>query len=105
MKSCVNHNGKASAYFNVKSGIPKGGLFICRLCNFIMDNIIHSIDNSKLGCFIGGRCASVFTYSDDLIILSCSVTKLELLLNLCVDRGRQFDMVFNTDKIILWFYW
>ena len=57
---------------------------------------MHCIDKAKLGYIIGGRCASVFAYADDLIILSCSVTKLQLLLNLC-------DIIFNPDQSLCGF--
>ena len=87
-----------SAYFSINSGVPEGSLLGPRLYNIVMDKLLFLLQNSGLGCHIENLFAGAIAYADDLIILSASVRHQQLILDLCVDFGQEYDIVFNCDK-------
>ena len=63
-----------------------------------MDELLKLLENSKLGCHVGGEFAGAFAYADDLIVLSSSVMHLQCILNLFCNFGKECDLTFNIDK-------
>jgi hypothetical protein len=53
---------------------------------------------SGLGCHVGALFAGCILFADDLLLLSSSVVKLQLMLNICDEYGFEFDIKFNTSK-------
>jgi hypothetical protein len=63
-----------------------------------MDKLLHLLQESNLGCRIGGVFAGAVAYADDLILMSASSVKLQLMLQICEEFGLTCDLKFNVAK-------
>ena len=100
MLACVKWGNVRSDYFNVLSGCPEGSVLGPKLFNLVMDKLLLELEKSGLGCHVGQCFAGAIAYADDLILLSASVCKLRLMLQLCYNFGCSCDLTFNTIKSV-----
>jgi len=63
----------------LNSGVRQGGILSPLLFSIYVDSVLKYLENSKLGCFVNYQCYNSFMYADDLILLSTSVTDLQLM--------------------------
>ena len=63
-----------------------------------MEPLINNIIMSKQGCYIGDKCASVFVYADDIILLTPTRGSMQKLLNTAGGFADDFGLRFNLDK-------
>ena len=54
--------------------------------------------DSGSGCRMGSIVANAFSYADDIVMLSPSVTALQRLMKICEDFSIEFNMNFNPSK-------
>ena len=80
------------------AGVRQGGILSPILFSSYINSVLLSLENSKRGCFIGGQCVNSFLYADDLILLTISVTDLQLLVNICNDNFKSLDLQINATK-------
>jgi len=98
--SCVRWNDAVSTSFRVHCGVRQGGILSPILFNLYVDNLIESLQNSGLGCYICTSFLGCIMYADDLILLSPSIDGLQGMLNLCTVYGANFDIMFNVKKTV-----
>jgi hypothetical protein len=94
----VNWNNDSSDFFKINSGVPQGSLLGPKVFNIVMDKLLCLLENSHMGCHIGGQFAGAIAYADDLILLSASAIQLQSMLQLCTEFGFGCDIKFNIDK-------
>ena len=75
-----------------------GGILSPLLFSSYVDVVLSSLENTKSGCFINGLCLNSFLYADDLLLLSISVSDLQLLINTCNDTLDTLDLQVNSSK-------
>jgi hypothetical protein len=63
-----------------------------------MDEILCSLDYNHLGCYVNYCFAGAFAYADDLLLLSSSLCKLQLMLDFCCIDDSSHDLSFNPSK-------
>ena len=63
-----------------------------------MDIVVQKLELSGVWCYIGYNCNNSFMYADDIILLSISVTDLQLMFNLCAGVFTDLDLPINTSK-------
>ena len=63
-----------------------------------VEELIINISNTKLGCHIGNKCASIFVYADDIIILSPTRQAMQHLLNKCAIFANSYGLLYNYTK-------
>jgi hypothetical protein len=100
LSGSVSWNNKFSASFNIASGVPQGSINGPKFFNCVMDEILCSLDNNHLGCYVNSCFAGAFAYADDLLLLSSSLCKLQLMLDVCCNVGSSFDLSFNPAKCL-----
>jgi hypothetical protein len=83
---------------SVKSGVLQGSLLGIKFCNLVMDKLLNILQNSNLGCRLGGVFLGAVAYADDVILMSASCTKLQAMLRLCEEFGLTCDLKFNVKK-------
>jgi len=54
--------------------------------------------NSGYGIYIGGLFVGCILYADDILLLSSSCYGLQSMLNVCVEFGSRWDILFNPAK-------
>ena len=82
----------------LNSGVRQGGILSPLLFSIYVDSVLKYLENSKLGCFVNYQCYNSFMYADDLILLSTSVTDLQLMFNLCSAVFSMLDLPINVNK-------
>jgi len=83
----INWYGKCSAMvrwesslsrcFSVTCGVRRGGVLSPFLFAIYVDDVIVSLQDKRLGCFVGGSYTGCLIYADDLVLLSASLTVLQ----------------------------
>ena len=56
------------------------------------------LDKCKSGCYVNGKCFNSFLYADDLLLVSSSVTDLQILFNKCFLIFQDLDLQINFNK-------
>ena len=98
---CVRWLGALSGVFAVKSGVRQGGILSPWLFNVYVNGLISRLRNSGVGCYIFYAFIGCIFFADDMLLLSGSILHLQILLNICVDYGLDFDLTFNASKSFL----
>ena len=83
---------------HIKCGTRQGGLTSPMLFNLFYSDLVRTIQSSKYGVNIGGKQFSCFSYADDLMICSLTVSGLQHLIDLCVSYVSANGLKFNPNK-------
>ena len=83
--------------FSVKNGVRQDGVFSGRLFNLYINELILKTDDIGLRCiYLHDIFVVCVLFADDILLLSGSLIKLQLVLNLCFDFGYENDLVYNA---------
>ncbi len=63
-----------------------------------MDGLLHELENSGVGCYMGGVFAGTIGYADDLKLLTPCVIALNILVDICKIYTAKYDVMFNAKK-------
>jgi hypothetical protein len=94
--ACVRWNGVFSASFSVIAGVRQGGILSPVLFAIYIDDIVNQLAKMNYGCMIGGQYIGCILYADDIILLSQSVTCMQLMINVACSIVD--DLLFNVTK-------
>jgi len=78
-------NGVYSQNFPVVNGVKQGGLF----CIY-NDNVLLTLRQTGVGCFIGSWFVGALAYADDIVLMAPTATAMRQLLAV--------DVIFNASK-------
>ena len=92
--------GAQSAPFTMQNGIRQGSVLSPHLFSVYVDNLNQYLNDSGIGCHIGGIPMNNFSYADDLAIVSPSASALNELLKLCEGFADDHHVIFNTVKSV-----
>ena len=82
----------------LSAGVRQGGILSPLLSSAFIDGLLSELDYTKLGCFLNGRCLNSFLYADDLLLLSPSITDLQLLVDKASSILKDLDLQINLSK-------
>ena len=68
------------------------------LFTLYVDVLLARLKLSHLGCHIGNVFFGAVCYADDIALVAPTITSLKLMLNICDDFGKEYDVIFNADK-------
>ena len=63
------------------------------------------LENSELECRLQGIFVGCILYADDILLISGSLIKLRLMLNLRFDIGYENDLVYKAKKSVYFYHW
>ena len=71
-KMSVKWSNLESESFPVPNDVRQGSCLSPMLFNVYIDDLLHMVQHSKVGCRIGQTAVNILAYADDLIVLSPS---------------------------------
>ena len=63
-----------------------------------MDELLYKLEVSGLGCKFYKMCCGILMFADDMLLLCSSITKLQLMVNICVPFGVEMGFIFSLLK-------
>ena len=87
-----------SEWFPIMAGVRQGGVLSPDLYSIYVDDLIHLLKSSGIGCHSNRAFESALFYADDMVVMSPSLKGLQRLLNLCNDYCIQWDIRLNAKK-------
>ena len=87
-----------SESFTVMNGVRQGGVLSPVLFAVYTDGLLLKLQESGLGCHIGGHYAVALVYADDITLISPSVTGLRKMSSICEQYASEYDILFNGSK-------
>lgn len=95
---CIKWNNAFSNTVHLTSGVKQGGILSPLFFSLYVDILLERLAESNVGCYVNFNCMNSFMYADDLILLSISLTDLQRLFNLCVEKFDDLDLPVNINK-------
>ena len=94
----VKWNG---CYCCISNGAKQGAILSPILFFICMDELLYKLKVSNVGCnvFLGG-----LGYADDLCLLSPNRGSMSIMLKICEEFSKEYDVVFNSSKSHLIIY-
>ena len=87
-----------SVIYQLESGVRQGSVISPHFFAIYVNDVLHSLSESKLGCRIRNVACCCFMYADDLIILTASLTDLQALIDICVAGLSIIGLDINAKK-------
>ena len=94
----VKWNGVISDQFEVSNGVRQGGIMSPLLFGIYIDDLLHDLKNSGIGCIVGNYFYGAFGYADDIILLCPTITGLEHMIKICELYADKHSISFNGKK-------
>ena len=76
-------NGVQSRWFGVLNGVKQGGVLSPILFCVYIDDLLKSLEEANVGCYIGSCFVGVLAYADDLVLLAPTATAMRRMLHIC----------------------
>ena len=89
-----------SSEFHPTNGIGQGRVASPILFCLYLDILLNRLVSKGVGCWIGNHYAGTFAYADDVTLLCPTISGLQLMLSICDEFAKEFDVKFNASKSI-----
>jgi len=97
----VKWKDKLSESFQVSAGVRQGGVLSPFLFAIYIEDIVSELKREKKGCIVNGVYLGCFLYADDILLLSQSVSCMQIMLNICTKQSKCLDLKFNVVKSVV----
>ena len=94
----VAWNNCISAPVHLSAGVRQGGILSPLLFSAFIDGLLIDLEKSKLGCNLNGICLNSLLYADDLLLLSPTISDLQLLVERANSILNDLDLQINFNK-------
>ena len=85
--------------FNVRNRVKQGGVLSPLLFAIHTDSLLKRLEESGVGCHIGGHYTGTLAYADDITLLSPSMSWLRTVSKVCEEYATDFDVIFNGKNV------
>ena len=96
----VRWQGVKSDSFTSTNGVKQGAVLSPILFCIYMDSLLYKLKHLGVGCYMGHVYTGALSYADDLTLIAPSMQAMRLMLKVCEDFARSFDVIFNSSKSI-----
>ena len=87
-----------SVQYQLQCGVRQGGVLSSVLFAVYVNSLIETFCQSGYGCYVGSLFVGCVMYVDDLLLVSASIHKLQLILDIYCNEADKLDMKFNASK-------
>ena len=87
-----------SSRFTVCNGVRQGGIASPIFFNVFLNQLSMELNDSKIGCSVNAHVINHLFYADDSVVLAPSPKALQLLINICENYAKRFELTFNVRK-------
>jgi len=94
----ISWAGVMSDYFNALNGVKQGGVISPILFCIYIDDLLVSLSQLGVGCYIAGNFVVAIVYADDIVLISPTPLGMRKLLFSCDSYANEFDIIFNASK-------
>jgi hypothetical protein len=101
MREMVRIGNCFSRYYDLLQG--QGGILSPWLFTVFVNDLITLLHSARVGVVVYGMYYGSPMYADDLTMISRLENGLDLMLNLLVDYGLTWRIIFNQTKTLQWF--
>ena len=63
-----------------------------------MEELLYKLEESGLGCKLYNKYYSILMYANDILLLCSSITKLQLILDICISFGIEMGVTSSLLK-------
>ena len=91
-------DGTYSEWFLVSAGVRQGGVLSPDLYSLYVDDLLHLLEASGIGCYFVERFAAALMYADGTAVLAPSLKGLQKLLAICEDYCHDWEIRLNANK-------
>jgi len=91
-------NGVFSERFLVKNGVKQGGVLSPVLFCIYIDGLLERLARSQTGCTVGAIYVGALAYADDILVLAPTPSAMRLLLQICDNNAKEYNITFNASK-------
>jgi len=91
-------NGVFSVRFLVKNGVKQGGALSPVLFCIYIDGLLERLARSQTGCTVGAVYVGALAYADDILVLAPTPSAMRLLLQICDNYAKEYNITFNAGK-------
>jgi hypothetical protein len=91
-------HGMMSDYFIATNEVKQGGVLSPVLFCVYIDDLLHSLKQAGIGCYVGSNYVGSLAYADDLVILAPSPAALRKMLKICDAYALEYNISFNAKK-------
>ena len=88
-----------SNYFNVRNRVKQGDILSPILFAIYTDSLLKRLEESGVGCHMGGHFTGSLAYADDITLLSPSMSGLRTLSIVCEEYTTKFDVTLMAKKV------
>ena len=78
--------------------MKQGGVLSPILFSIYMDDLLKELRSTGVGCHVNSIFCGAFSYADDIVLLSPTITCLNKLTGVCQMYSEQHDITFNSNK-------
>ena len=96
----VGWGGYLSSNFNMKNGIRQGSILSPHFFSVYVDELNHSLNSCKAGCYLGNKPMNNLSYADDLVLIAPSAAALNDLLKICDKFAIEHHIIFSGIKSV-----
>ena len=93
----VCFNGEISSSFPIANGVGQGKILAGTAYCFYCKNLSDILEKSGFGCSVNGIYSGIFSYSDDDLLLSPSVSGLQKMIQITQNYCNSHGLRFSTD--------
>jgi len=98
--TCVKWFAVLSSFFKLECGVRQGGVLSPQFFAIYIDDIVNTIIQQRIGCYMRHRCVCIMLYADDILLLAPSVDCLQRLFLLCELELNSLGMQINDRKTV-----